>query len=196
MIRLVPPISLNIDGQNINEGIFTLSSLSGIELDLSETEILSLTNTADDIVHTAIIGSGVGHDLLPIGSFPIITFTYSFDATVPDLPAIISNVISASKLFTISLPFSSSTSDFFEIIDVNGNASFHSTAAVLDNVASGFTNIDLFGDQSVFATFGATDVQMPPVNFQDHGTVTVPTPNSAWLSVFGLLLLTRKCTKD
>ena len=187
MIRLTPPTSLNIDGVNIVEGVFTVKSLTGIELDLSRTEVLSLTNIADDIVHHAIIGSGVGSDLGDPGSFPILQFTYGFDATLPDLPEIISNVISVSKLFTISLPLVSSTSDFYEIIDINGNASFHTEEAVLDNTASGFTNIDLFNDGSVYATFGMSNVALPNVNFQDHGTIRVP--ESSTLAIFALGLM-------
>jgi hypothetical protein len=198
VISLTPPQTLNIDGQDIDEGVFTLKSFTGIALDLSQTEFLSLANTADDIMHPALIGSGLALEILSYpGSFPILSFSYGFDGTLPDLPEIISNVISASSLFTISLPFLSSMSDFFEVIDFAGNASFHSTAAVLDTVASGITNIDLFGDQTVFATFGASNVQLTPVNFQAHGTVVVdvPGPNSFWLAVVAVLLLSRKSTQ-
>lgn len=199
VIQLTPPTTLNIDGQNISEGIFTLHQFSGIDMALSETEFLSLANIGDDVIHSALIGSGVAFDLLSYpGSFPLTKFTYSFDATVPDLPAVTSNVISANEVFTISLPFLSSVSDFYEVIDHNGNATFHSTAATLDTEANGFLNIDLFGDQSIFATFGDTNRQLSTANFQDHGTVVVvpvPAPTSSILIIFGLLLSVMKAKK-
>ncbi len=55
-------------------------------------------------------------------------------------------------------------------------------APVLDTVASGITNIDLFGDGTVFATFGSGNVVLAPVLFQAHGGVTVvPIPATIWL---------------
>lgn len=195
VLKLTPPTSLCLDDPtcvnppgNIDSGIFTLKEFSGLGLDLSETEILGSTS-ADDITHAATIGSGIGADILTYpGTFPIIQFVYTFDATTPDLPPITSNVLSASTNFTISLPFLSSTSGFFEVIDFTGLASFNTMAPVLDTMASGITNIDLFGDGTVFATFGSGNVVLAPVLFQDHGTViVVPIPATIWLFSIGLL---------
>lgn len=193
VIQLTPPASLTIDGQSISEGVFTLESFITVDSGLTETEILSRANPADDIVHAAVIGSGETIELLNFSGPSLISkFTYNFDSSAPDLPAIVSNVISASDLFIISLPFSSAVSDFFEVIDFSGNATFHSTAAVLDTAASGATNIDLLGNGSVFATFGVQNTQLVSQNFQAHGNITVPVPGSLWLVLFGVLLLIRK----
>ncbi|NOZ53305.1 MAG: hypothetical protein GXP08_09200 [Gammaproteobacteria bacterium] len=191
VFRLMPPSSLNIDSQNVTSGIFTLESFSGFNMSLSETMILDLGSGADDISHQAAIGTGEVVNLLNYSDiFSIVQFDYSFDATIPDLAAISANVLSATTNFIISLPSFSTTTNFFEVIDVNGIVSFHTTKPTLDFSASGTTNIDLFGDASIFATFGGGDVQLLPSQFQSHGIVSViPIPATVWLFGAGLIVL-------
>ena len=188
VFQLTPPPSLTIDSQNINSGVFTLKTYSGFDETLKETVILNSGN-ADDISHAATMGSNESMTLLNYSeTFPIVQFDYSFNATVPDLATIDVNVLSATTDFIISLPFSSNNTGFFEVIDSTGKASFHKTAATLDSKASGSTNIDLFGNGSVFATFGKEDVVISASQFQDHGTVitTTPIPAAIWLFGSGL----------
>jgi hypothetical protein len=198
LVTLIPPQILTIDQQDVTEGDFTLQSFIGIDLDLTQTEILSLADSNDDVVHHAIIGSNDSIDLLSYDDdFPIVQMAYSFDSTAPDLPSITSNVLSARNVFTIALPFESICSDFFELIDFRGVSTFHTTAAILDTVASGFTNIEFFNDGNtrLFATFTESDMLLDPLKFQEHGTIEVmpvPAPNTLWLMGIGLVLFARK----
>ncbi len=115
--------------------------------------------------------------------------------------AISANVLSATTNFSKFLPLLSTNSGFYEVIDRSGDVTFHTTAAILDLSPSGFTNIDLLGNGTIFATFGAGDTFLSPGLFQDHGSVDIslqppvpgipvpgiPVPAAVWLFGSGLL---------
>jgi len=188
VFELTPPASLSINSQNVTAGIFTLETFTGYNASLEETVILN-SESADDVSRDMNIGSGTATSFLNYpGAFPLVQFGYNFDPTAPDLTAISANVLSAATDITVALPFSSATTDFFEVIDFNGVSSFYTTEATLDFSASGAINIDLFGDASIFAIFAKQDVILPSNRFQPHGNVsTVPLPASFWLLGSGLI---------
>lgn len=198
IVNFTPPGGLNIDSQNVSSGVFTIESFSGFNSALVETVILDSGDSGDNVSHLVNLGSGGGvAELIQYpGSFPIVQFDYNFNATVPDLVAISANVLSATTNFSKFLPLLSTNSGFYEVIDRSGDVTFHTTAAILDLSPSGFTNIDLLGNGTIFATFGAGDTFLSPGLFQDHGSVDIslqpPVPGipvlaAVWLFGSGLL---------
>ncbi len=194
VFRLTPPPTLIINGQSVVQGQFTLEGLSGIDLSLNEIIALDPADSADDIMHTALIGSNVQTNLISDLDFPVLKFNYTFDAVIPDLIPIQANVLNAAMNFTIFLPMQTGGVDFYQVTDHLGNTSFFSVAPMLSLVPTKSIFIDLIGDQTIFANFDA-GTMLDPTLYKPHGNVSwVPIPGAVWLFATGLIGLigTRK----
>ena len=89
-LSIVPPSSLTLDGVPIITGEFNLTGASGFSMSggvLSETTFLNFTDSGDDIVISATIGSGSPHALFEVPSnIGILHLEGFFNAGNPDLP--------------------------------------------------------------------------------------------------------------
>lgn len=190
VFNLTPPNTLIIDSQVVSEAIFTLEALSGFDKNLLETVVLlDRADPSDDISNKVRIGSGIDTTFLTYDElFPITQFDFTADITSPGIGPISSSVLSAQNEATFSLPSLSTTTNFFQIIDFAGNTTFSSVEASLSrSLTTGFLNIDLLGDGTIFAIVNEADV-LASINFKDHGTVrVVPIPAAIWLFGSGLL---------
>lgn len=209
-LALTPPDSLMIDGIDVEQGVFTLRSLQGLEPSYTGTCRVSLNCQTTFvsfpvIVNPAVIGSGNETILFDYpGDAPSLTvMRFSFGVLSPAPPVGTpvgagAEVISAIPGFTISLPLDTSVlgpadDDFVEVIDFQGDVTlWDDNFATLSRTPSQLSideNIDLFGDGSWYY-IGRN--RLDANDFQPHGSVrsgTVPEPQILALLALALTSL-------
>lgn len=161
-LSIVPPSSLTLDGSSIIAGEFNLTGASGFSMpngSLTETNFLNFSDSSDDIIISATIGSGTPHTLFDVPSeIGILHLEGFFNASDPDLPNAVFDILvgelinTSTDAFTYFLP--TLTSNFFyQVTNLGSNLSSET-----DN-----TNTFWGGVHPVIAT-SATDPSLAGLN--------------------------------
>lgn len=206
-IRFTPPPFLVLDGQQINEGIFNVTSAEAFFSEDDNIETISIIPPQDEFSQSFIIGSVDSEILFEApDNTEVLRMSGFFEPTDPELPNANFDILVGEFApiipsdFTVFLPVLTNTSSF-QITDLGLDSSlndntdvFSDTEPVLtmletDPDLNGLTVIELNnGVNQWFVGYTPSSVQMA-----DHGTATavsVPEPSIIFgvLSISGLSL--------